>query len=165
VVRLPPFQGLLDEHADAIHRYLLAAAGPVDAPDCFQETFLAALRAYPSLRSAHNLRGWLFTIARNKAIDAHRTRARRPLPVERLPDGMDLADVEVEHPVWEAVHRLPERQRDTVLLRYGADLAYADVGRLLGISEEAARQHASTAVRALRQRRRRRNGGWDDDDS
>ena len=44
-VRLPPFQRVLDEHRDAVHRFLLAAAGPNDADDCFQETFIAALRA------------------------------------------------------------------------------------------------------------------------
>ena len=74
VVSLPPFQRLVDAHATGVHRYLVAAVGREDAADCFQETFLAALRAYPALRSDENLRGWLFTIARNKALDSHRAR-------------------------------------------------------------------------------------------
>ena len=79
--RLPPFQTLLDEHAAIVMATLRGAVGRNDAEDCFQETFLAALRAYPKLRDAGNLRGWLLTIAHRKAIDHHRANGRRPLPV------------------------------------------------------------------------------------
>jgi RNA polymerase sigma factor (sigma-70 family) len=158
-VTRPPFQRLLDEHAVGVHRYLIAAAGPNDAADCFQETMLAALRSYPTLRNATNLAGWLYTIARNKALDAHRARARRPVPVGAvLDEAMTFDDLDPAHPVWEVVRTLPERQRDTVLLRYVGDLSYAEIGRMLGISEEAARQHASTGVRRLR------TGDWDGND-
>lgn len=78
---LPPFQSLLDEHAAAVMGVLRGAVGRADAEDCFQETFLAALRAYPRLRDAGNLRGWLLTIAQRKAVDHHRANGRRPLPV------------------------------------------------------------------------------------
>ena len=78
---LPPFQTLLDAHAGDVHRFLVATVGRPDADDCYQETWLAALRAYPRLRDARNLRGWLFTIANRKAIDHIRARKRTPLPV------------------------------------------------------------------------------------
>jgi DNA-directed RNA polymerase specialized sigma24 family protein len=77
----PPFQRFLDAHRDEVHRFLVALAGPDDAEDCFQETFIAALRAYPRLESGENLRAWVFTIARRKAIDARRARARRAVPM------------------------------------------------------------------------------------
>ena len=73
-VRLPPFQSLLDAHRADVYRFCVATVGAVEADDCFQETWIAALRAYPSLRRADNLRAWLFRIAQNKAIDAHRAR-------------------------------------------------------------------------------------------
>ena len=85
-MRLPPFQRLLDEHRTDVYRFLVAAVGRQDADDCFQETFLSALRAYPRLRDASNLRGWLFTIATRKTLDHWRGERRRPIPVERLPD-------------------------------------------------------------------------------
>ena len=72
---LPPFQALIDEHRVDIYRFLRASVGPDEADDCFQETFIAALRAYPRLRADSNLRGWLFTIAHRKALDSHRARA------------------------------------------------------------------------------------------
>ncbi|MGH2856325.1 MAG: RNA polymerase sigma factor, partial [Solirubrobacteraceae bacterium] len=78
---LPPFQSLLDAHGRDVHRFLVATIGASDADDCYQETWIAALRAYPRLRDASNLRGWLLTIAHRKAIDSVRARARRATPV------------------------------------------------------------------------------------
>ncbi|MBA2256496.1 MAG: RNA polymerase sigma factor, partial [Thermoleophilaceae bacterium] len=83
----PPFQAFLDEHRSAVLAFLLATVGPVEADDCFQETFLAALRAYPDLRDGRNLRGWVMTIAHRKAIDAVRARARRPVPSDEVPEA------------------------------------------------------------------------------
>ena len=104
---LPPFQSVLQDHAAAVHRLLMATVGPNEAEDCFQETLLAALRTYPRLEPGSNLRGWVLAIARNKAIDAHRARARRPVPVEELPErgvsGPDDGDRDRE--LWSAVAR------------------------------------------------------------
>ena len=154
-MRLPAFQRLVDEHAAIVCRYLIAAVVPQDAADCFQETFLAALRAYPNLQSDRNLRGWLYTIARNKAMDSHRARARRPVPVAAVPEEVRLEESEPTDAVWDAVRELPERQRHAVLLRYAGDLSYQEVAVAMGVTEVAARQHASTGVRALRR------GEWD----
>ena len=84
IVNLPPFQALLDEHRADVYRFCAASAGPGEADDCFQETWIAALRAYPKLRRGDNLRAWLFRIAQNKAIDLHRSRSRRAVPVEEV---------------------------------------------------------------------------------
>src|SRR5947209_1568710 len=78
---LPPFQRFLDAHRDLVWRFLVRAVGHTEAEDCFQETFIAALRAYPRVRADSNLRAWVLTIAHRKALDAHRARARRALPV------------------------------------------------------------------------------------
>jgi RNA polymerase sigma factor (sigma-70 family) len=83
---LPPFQTLLDSYGHDVHRFLVANVGRSDADDCYQETWIAALRAYPELRSATNLRGWLLTIASRKAIDTHRARGRRAVPMAELPE-------------------------------------------------------------------------------
>src|SRR5438445_3749652 len=78
-VSLPPFQTLLDAHGRDVHRFLVATVGRVEADDCYQETWLAALRAYPRLRDASNLRAWIMTVAHHKAIDHLRARARQPI--------------------------------------------------------------------------------------
>src|SRR3954447_8379130 len=84
---LPPFQLTLDQHRDSLARFIAATVGPSDADDILQETLIAALRAYPRLRPDSNVRAWLFTIARNKALDESRARARRPLPVAEPTGG------------------------------------------------------------------------------
>ena len=146
---LPPFQTLLDEYAADVMGVLRGAVGRTDADDCFQETFLAALRAYPKLKDAGNLRGWLLTIAHRKAIDHHRARGRGPVPVA------DVAEVAVEDPlpddgIWEAVGALPPKQRAAVALRYGSDLPHAEIAAALGCSPEAARRSLHEGVKRLR---------------
>jgi len=151
-VRLPPFQALLDEHRDDVYRFLVASLGREEADDCFQETFISALRAYPRLRDASNLRSWLFTIAHRKAIDAHRARGRRPVPVEEVPEqavsGGFAHNGEPE--LWRAVRGLPNKQRAAVLHRYVNDLAYADIGQVMGCSEDAARRSVHEGLKKLR---------------
>jgi RNA polymerase sigma factor (sigma-70 family) len=51
--------------------------------------------------------------------------------------------------VWEAVDRLPERQRVAVYLRYRADLAYEEIGAILGIDPVSARSNVSRALDRL----------------
>ena len=88
MVRLPPFQALLDAHGRDVHRFLIAQVGPLDADDCYQETWLAALAAYPRLRHASNLRSWILTIAHRKAIDHLRSRARADVPVAEATEAV-----------------------------------------------------------------------------
>jgi len=150
VVNLPPFQFLLDAHAVDLHRFCVAQVGPHAGPDCFQEAILAALRAYPDLRDATNLRGWLFTIAHRKVIDHHRAQRRRPLPAADVPETGTSAPPE-DHGVWAEVARLPDKQRGAIALRYLADLPYAEIGVALDCSEAAARQNVRAGLSALRQ--------------
>ena len=147
---LPPFQRLLEEHRVDLYRFLVAAVGPQEADDCFQETFLSALRAYPNLRDASNLRGWLFTIATRKATDHWRTSARRPLPVEAVPEHAVPERDDGDPELWRAVGALPPMQRAAVIHRYVADLSYAEIADALGCSEEAARANAYEGRKKLR---------------
>jgi RNA polymerase sigma factor (sigma-70 family) len=150
---LPPFQRFLDEHREAVWRFLVSAVGRVDAEDCFQETFIAALRAYPRLRGDSNLRAWVLTIAHRKAIDVHRGRARRAVPVAEphAVDGRAQIAVELrdEH-LWQAVQQLPDRQRAAVVLRYLGDLAHREIAAAIGCSEEAARRSLHEGLAKLR---------------
>jgi RNA polymerase sigma factor (sigma-70 family) len=142
----------MDEHREDVYRFLVASLGREDADDCFQETFISALRGYPRLRSASNLRSWLFTIAHRKAIDAHRARARRAVPVEEVPEQAVVDEIALngEPALWRAVRGLPAKQRAAVLHRYVNDLAYVDIGRVMGCSEEAARRSVHEGLKKLR---------------
>ena len=159
---LPPFQAFLDEHLEPVRGFLRGMVGPYDAEDCLQDTFLAALRAYPRAE-AGNLRAWIFTIARRKAIDHHRARSRRARPVaepQELIDrqggsggagaggGLGMSSHHSE--IWDAVADLPPGQRAAVVLRFAVDLRYRDVGEALGTSEEAARRNVHEGLKKLR---------------
>jgi RNA polymerase sigma factor (sigma-70 family) len=149
-VALPPFQQLLDAHGLDVHRFLVSIVGRVDADDCYQETWLSALRAYPRLRDAANLRGWVLTIAHRKAMDQLRASRRRPTPVDELPeiaiDARELADDEL----WGRIRELPSKQRTAITLRFVSDSPYEDISRLMGISEEAVRRNVHEALKRLR---------------
>ena len=154
-VSLPPFQVLVDRHAGELHRFLAASIGPDLAEDCLQDTMISALRAYPRLRHGQNLRAWLYTIAHNKATDAVRRRARRPVAVELdgLPPGREPSQ-EPQEPaddgLWRQVRELPGKQRAAVVHRFVMDLDYRSIGELMGITEEAARQNVSAGLKRLR---------------
>lgn len=83
---LPPFEEIVTRHGPTVLRVCRAVLGPMDADDTWSETFLAALRAYPTLGPGSNVEAWLVTIAHRKAIDQTRARARRPLAVDHLPE-------------------------------------------------------------------------------
>ena len=148
---LPPFQALLDEHRVGLHRYLVAAVGTHDAADCFQETMLSALRAYPTLTHGDNLGGWLYTIAHRKVIDQARARGRRAIPVADVPErGIELAEMG-DGEVWRKVDELPAKQRLAVLMRHAADRPYPEIAAVLECSEAAARQSVRVGLARLRE--------------
>ena len=151
----PPFQTFLDAQREVVWRYLVATVGATEADDCFQETFIAALRAYPRLRPGSNLRGWVLTIAHRKALDALRARARRAQPVadvaaidSRMAAASGVGESDGE--LWRAVGALPARQRSAVVLRYVADLAHRDIAGAIGCSEDAARRSLHEGLTKLR---------------
>ena len=150
VVKLPPFQALLDEHGRDVHRFLIASVGHTDADDCYQETWLAAMRAYPRLRDASNLRSWIFTVAHRKAIDHVRARKRGPIPVADVPERSVRRPGEPEEELWARVRVLPSKQRTAVTLRFVADAAYAEISTVMGTSEEAARRNVHEGLKRLR---------------
>jgi RNA polymerase sigma factor (sigma-70 family) len=162
---IPPFQSFVVEHRTAVYRFLLAAAGPDLADDCFQDTFLAALRAYPGLRDGRNLRGWVLAIASRKVIDGARVRRRQP---ERLPDDAETAlpdpaigegptVTDPRDPLWRAVQALPARQRVAVVQRFVLDRSYAEIAASMESTEEGARANVYQGLKKLRK-------GWSDGD-
>ena len=150
-VSLPPFERVLDRHRVTVMRFLLVAVGPADADDVFQETFLAALRAYPRCIEAARLDRWLLRIASRKAIDHHRRTARRPAPVAATPDRAVAAQEPADDALWAAVAGLPPRQRVAVVHRHVLDRPYAEIADLLGCSQETARAHVYRGTKKLRE--------------
>jgi RNA polymerase sigma factor (sigma-70 family) len=150
---MQPFEAIVAEHGQVVMRVCRALLGAVDADDAWSETFLAALRAYPELRPGSNVRGWLVTIAHNKAVDQIRARERVPVPAGEFPErltgdepGPEPADTELHG----ALAALAPKQQAAVVYRYLADLPYAEVAALLECSQAAARRSAADGIARLR---------------
>jgi len=148
---MKPFELIVTDFGPVVLRVCRAVLNPADAEDAWSETFLAALRAYPQMPEETNWEAWLVTVAHRKAIDQHRARARRPVPVPvaeqpEWPTQHDPPD----HELWAAVAALPSTQRYAVAYHYLAGLPYAQVAAVLGGSEAAARRAAADGVKALR---------------
>ena len=119
----------------------------IEREDAFQETFLRALRAYPRLAHGEHLRAWVFTIASRIVVDD----ARRRHPEGELPEGLFVEDgLPAFEDLAPLTDDLPPKERAAVVLRYGYDLTYDEIGAAIGSTEQAARQAASAGVRRLR---------------
>src|SRR5581483_8289052 len=149
-VAVPPFEAFYEEHRDEVFRFLRGRLGRERADDAFQETFLRALRAYPRLEHGRHLRAWVLTIASRIVLDE----GRRARPAaDELPELPHVDGRPAYEELGELVEGLTEKERAAVVLRYGYDLGYAEIGDALGSSEAAARQAASTGVRRIRRRK------------
>jgi RNA polymerase sigma factor (sigma-70 family) len=148
-VTLPPFQRLLDCYGRDVHRLLVASVGREDADDCYQETWVAALRAYPRLRDASNLKSWILTVASRKAID--HVRRRPPIPVASVPEvAFSSPDGLSDDDLWKLVRALPGKQRTAVALRFVLDAGYPEIAAAMETSEDAARRNVHEGLKKLR---------------
>jgi RNA polymerase sigma factor (sigma-70 family) len=152
---LLPFEQVVDEHGPTVMRVCRAILDRADAEDAWIETFVSAMRAYPELPAGSNVRGWLVTIAHNRAVDHLRAARRRPIPTDHLPEpepvataGADGAD---DHDTLRAaLHALAPKQRAAVVYRHLGDLPYPEIAQAMGISEAAVRRNVSDGVAKLR---------------
>jgi RNA polymerase sigma factor (sigma-70 family) len=148
VVTIPPFERFYGDYSGEVLGYLRRLLGQ-RAEDAWQETFLRALRAYDRLEHGRHLRAWVFTIATRVAMDEFRAGDR-----VTLVEDLDGDPVELRQPAFRELEHLtgdlPPTERAAVVLRYGYDLPYAEIGAALGSTEEAARAAASSGVRRLR---------------
>ena len=126
-------------------RYL--GSDPQDAADVVQEAALQAWRYRDTRRG--EFKPWFLSIVRRVA---HRRHTRWTLiPFSWLPAGQDAAPESFgDSAVARAMARLPRRQRAAVWLRFGEDLAYADVSRILGVREGAAKMLVARGRTQLR---------------
>lgn len=147
---LPPFDRVLEQHGRAVLRFCVAEAGRERGEDCFQETVLAALRAYAGLRDPGAVRAWLFAIAARKVVDAHRAGTRGPEPVAEVDAHGAADDAPRDGVLWARVARLPEKQRLAVSLRYRGDLSHREIADVMRTSEDAARRNVFEGLARLR---------------
>ncbi len=147
-----PFERAVATHGATVLRVCRASLGVgPDADDAWSETFLAALRAWPDLADDINVEAWLVRVAQRKAIDIIRGRQRRPFPTDAIPETPDPRAVPSDRSgVWDAVARLPDRQRFAIAYHYIGGLPHAETAELLGSTPDAVRRAAADGMKTLR---------------
>jgi len=160
------FAALVEAHQSVVFGTVLRLV--YDREAAAEITNRAFFKAYEHLASfdeSHPLRAWLLRIAANEALNELRTRrrdaahtfggAQAELELEQISGAPDPGDVvarrERSAAIREAVSRLPEPQRVVVVLRYFADLAYADIAEL---TQQSVNNVGVTLMRARERLRR-----------
>lgn len=153
------FSEEVQPHESALRAYLKTRfPGVADHDDLVQETYTRLLRARMAGTIRHT-RAFLFTTARNAAIDFLRRRGARP--AEDIPDSGDLCVLNDERGsareivtheqelriLTEAVQSLPERCRQAVVLRYIEGLSYREVAERMSVSQETVKTQLATGLR------------------
>lgn len=145
----------------------MARIGTRDADDAVQEVFLRAYRGMGRLQDAGSFPAYLGRIARNYCIDRLRTAPRAdPISLDEVEldpaDPRQKSDTERElllERLRKEVGRLPESQREVLLLFYFEQMSYAQMAGVLGITEPAVNQRLSRARQQLRTAFAGRTGG------
>ncbi len=156
----PAFERLFRECASDVHGYAISLLG--DRAGAEDVTALAFERLYRSRarldRSRGTPRAWLFSIARNAALDELRRRGRRAVQdaSDSEPVGVDKAAEALEHAerratVQAALLALAPREREVVLLKFHGQLTNGELARVLHISESNAGTRVHRALASLRE--------------
>ncbi len=122
-----------------------------DAEDLLQDGLVAAVKRIASLRDDNSFKSWLMSIIRRRYIDHWRRAKAHRQPEDEAyeltaPDTGDKLPLEIA----DAMNRLPEPQREMLVLFYIEGLSLKETGQVMGISARAVRQRLFRARNALR---------------
>ena len=151
-------EDLFVRHHSEIYAFLYRMMRDADvAADLAQDTFIRAYRAIDTLEDRGKARAWLYQIAHRLALDEirHRRVIRfTPLTVEShgaAPSAEHLAmEMRLSGPLARALARIPDRQRNALLMAEVGDLTGLELAAALGVSHVAARALLTRARESLR---------------
>ena len=165
------FETLVRRYSTPLFNFICHFLGDYDqACDVLQQVFLRLYTTLPRLSVGEPLKPWLFQVARNCCVDEVRRRRRHAIQFSRLeaeeeegenqflneiPDMASSPEELVERydlqqMLQKAIQSLPPKFRMVVLLRYAAQLSFADIGRSLSIPEATAKTYFYRAKLLLR---------------
>lgn len=147
------FARLYLDYRGAVHAVCLARLRPADAADAAQETFMRAWKALPRLRKASRFGPWLMRIARNTANTTHR-RQRREQPDESVAEtarvSAQAAPSADARRALEAIGRLPEAYRETLIMRLVEGMTGPEIAEATGLSAGSVRVNLHRGMKRLR---------------
>ncbi len=154
--RVDALDELYDLAATDVYRLALWRTGSrEDAEDVVQDVFVKTAEQSDRLAKVRHPKRWLLTVTHRRAIDLVRGKQRRLAePVDEVPylvapSGDSDRGIEARM-LSGLVARLPEKQREVVLLRHFADCTFADIGRITGVPTFTAASRHRLAIAKLR---------------
>ncbi len=145
---------LVRRYYASILRYCRNRCGDRErAEDLAQETFLRLFRALPDYRKRNRFRAFVYTIAERLCVDESRRVRQYPLEEgESLADERDgIGRAEDRVQVQALLEALTPEQRRAVLLRYGEQLTFREIGAATGCSPRTAQSRVRWALKIMRQ--------------
>jgi len=141
------FGELYQLYVKQVFRYLYSRIGNVlEAEDTTAQTFLVAFESFGRFRQDGHFASWLFTIARNKAMDHFRQRKNTAsidevadIPVDNDP-LYGVIQSEQTAALSKLIHALPEEDRELLRLRYLAAMSFPEIAHFLHRNEEAVKK-------------------------
>jgi RNA polymerase sigma factor (sigma-70 family) len=155
------FRQIVETQIDSVYSQCLRKLHNVaQAEDVAQIVFATLAQKAGKLPAGILLEGWLFTTTRFCCANAQRAAARRSAAEQRAATMRNeaaataasdkAASLETEELLDDAIAHLGERDRSAVLLRFFGGRSLREVGQVMGVSEDAARQRVFRAIERLR---------------
>ena len=153
------FESLYDRFSAMVHAVLLSRVRAAEVDDLSQEVFLAAWRSLSALREAEHVGAWLATIARNAAArSVGRRRHPEPLTEEVLDNPAVEPDGDAGAEALNALRRLPEAYRETLIMRLVEGLNGPEIAAATGLTHGSVRVNLTRGMKLLKEDLRKR--GW-----
>jgi len=149
---------IYDRYVKKIYRFIfLKVNSPEVAEDLTSEVFLRGWESFKSGEKIENIQAFLYQIARNLVTDFYREKGRAQvisaewemIDLRKTPEEKALLSSDLKI-VREALDRIPDSQREVIILRYVNDLSIKEIAQILDKSEEAVRVSLHRALQALK---------------
>ena len=150
---------LVRRYADVLHGHAVRMVGNQDvAADMVQQALVRGYKKLASCRNPDQVGAWLFRILANQCRDHLRSRHRREIPLQVLPEipaprgdpSDEAADAEVRGRLHEALERLTPEQREAFVMRYLEGLSYEEIAAVMNLSVASLKMRVHRAREALR---------------
>lgn len=149
------------EYSQDVYNFLVYYTGTTDVEDLVQEVFIKAAKGLKTYRNTATPKTWLFSIARNHAIDKSKkseskiSRMSKPLEdhiwyqqTGSTPEQILLEDEE-RRELYIAINKLKKKYRDVLILRGIQGLSVTETAQILDCKETAVRTNYHRAIKKL----------------
>jgi RNA polymerase sigma-70 factor, ECF subfamily len=154
------FSDLLNRYERRVYSFAYSMCGnAADAEDLTQEVFVQVYRSLPSFRGDSQFSTWLYRVAMNVCLQQRRRKSLDQAPLDDVLELAGPAGTEPEHQVMRgelqeqvrsAIDRLPEKQREVVVMHETLGLTYQEIAETLAIPVGTVKSRMGAAFTTLR---------------